>query len=251
MRISTSIASYIIVILPFFLNSICYSQNSQEVIAVPIENKEGSVDVIVGSIQEILNDAEEAKKIGDYKTAEACYKAVIEYSPQNARLHVDLANLYRFGLGLFEQAIKEYKIAESLSGDNKKGIGFCQEMEGQIYLNDLHIPKEAVSEFEKSLDSNLENINNIPLLFNLAVALNKVDRGEEAENYLKKIIELNPESDFAYVSRGQLLTNSGDYEGAINALIKAKQITSNKELTVIADSAIDIIKNIRKENTTQ
>jgi len=225
-----------------------FPQTKDRTVTVFLENKNGSPDAIVGSVEEIYEDARLAIESGDYKRAEAYYKALIDNDQNNPSFHFQLANLYEFNLYLFEDAIKEYRLAEEgLRANDIKLKAYYQEIIGQIYLNSLAKPEEAIIALQESLQTNPDNIHSQPLLYNLAVALCSVGRKEEGKDYFRKVIELQPDSNYAYVSGAQLLIFQEDYKGALAGLMKAKEITSDEIFKGTIDRAIEAVKSAMQE----
>lgn len=225
-----------------------FPQTKDRIVTVFLENKNGPPDAIVGNAGEIYEDARLAIESGDYKRAEACYKALIENDQNNPSLHFQLARLYEFNLHLFEAAIKEYRLAEEgLRANDIELKAYYQEIIGQIYLNSLAKPEEAIIAFQDSLRTNPDNIHNQPLLYNLAVALCSAGRMEEGKDYFRKVIQLQPDSNYAYVSGAQLLIFQEDYKGALAGLIKAKEITSDEAFKETIDRAIEAVTSAMQE----
>jgi tetratricopeptide (TPR) repeat protein len=213
-------------------------------LTVEVENQQGTIDLVLGTREDIQRRAERAIENKNYKEAESCYKAILQHNPGDCETHIYLAHLHRYGIRQINDAIAEYKKAiECLRYiSNKKAIGLCQEMLGQIYLNDLNMPQEAVEEFKKSQENDPDNTTNIKLLFNLGVALKQLGRADEAAPYFNKIVEMNPESDLAYVVRAQALASQGQLTEALDALQKAKELAKSEETLTMINAAIESLK---------
>jgi tetratricopeptide (TPR) repeat protein len=232
---------YFLFVSIFILQNTAFAEEKQ-LVFVTFPRKDGKSDVIVGSAEDIMKDAEKFEKAGSYKDAQICYRAVIDQAPVNYHptAHLMLGNIYRFNLGLPEEGIKEYEKAVAITQGPQESL--IHRVIGETYLNDLNMPKEAIPELKKSLENNPENIQTI---YNLAVAFSHNGNTEEGIIYFNKVIQLYPESDFAYVSQAQLFIFKEDYQSALDALNKAKQITTNEDLLKVIDNTIDAINKIQ------
>lgn len=231
------VAAYVLLLI-----SKVFAQSDQDVVTAEIENPDGSINIVIGTPEDMLKRAQQAVDGKDYKQAESRYRGVLAYYPHHARTHIDLANLLRYGMKRYTEAIEEYRKAIESGGTNKKGIAFCHELIGEVYLNDLAMPQEAIEEFKKSIESDPANAKNPSILFNLTVALKQSGRTEEALEYRQKTIKAAPESDLGLMARGELLANEGKHEEALLFLEKARERLNHGALLPVIDNAIKAIK---------
>lgn len=226
------------------LRPLCYAQQSNDLLTVEIENQDGTVDIVLGNREDIKKRAERAIENKNYNEAKSCYKTILKQNPGDCEIHTYLAHLYRYGMGQINNAVVEYKNAIGCLSytANKKAIGFCQNMLGQVYLNNLNMPKEAAEEFKKSQINDSDGATDLSLLFNLGVALKRLGLRDEADSYFKKIIEIKPESDFAYLVRAQFFVSQGQLARASEALEKAKELAKSEEMLSVVNVAIESLK---------
>ena len=127
---------------------------------------------------------------GDYTRAEAYFRAVLEQNPETPGVHYELGKIIL--------------LASHDAGARERAR---KEFEAELALN----PDNAAAEYQ------------------LALLARRLNRVEEAEQRFRRAIELNPDFVEAYVGLGKILIASGNLQGAIVILEKARSLEPENE----------------------
>lgn len=157
---------------------------------------------------------------------------------------------FRQALAVATESLKEFEAKKSsLDPDVKADVGWgLHNAIGHAYLyagrrhGDPKDFEESISEFKKALEFDPDNYR---VLSNLGTAqLFLADRlhGEEAERNLvsaekmfRRVLQLKPKYDFAYVRLAQIAKEHGDLETAENFAVLAKENPSEMTKEYVAD----------------
>lgn len=121
----------------------------------------------------------------------------------------------------FDPDLKECMLLIKLS---KKSISM-KEAASEIFKEGKFA--EAIESFEECLK--LDDLNaayNSTLLLNIAIAHNKLDKKEEAIRALTRAVKYNPKYAKAYVKRGEMYVDIGEFDEAIRDFSTASEYDS-------------------------
>ncbi len=152
------------------------------------------------------------------QTACAAYKAAIEKTPDDWRLH------YRFGM--LALAAKRYTLAAEHLRIVRKGIPWDTSVYNNLgaALSSCGRFDEAIAEYEKAL---AVDSHDATAHYNLGVALRKHGRIDEALGHYEEAIKIDPAHALAHINLADLLGERGRHDEAVAHLRKALEIDPN------------------------
>jgi len=163
---------------------------------------------------------------GEYEKAQRIYKQILKKQPNNKdALHL-LGVAYR-QLGFPKRAIEF--ITKAIKLDPNQGSFYTNLARAKSDLT--NIPADEILELAEialTLDSSLPEAHNLR-----ALALKKLDRNEEAEELLKKLVELYPQNPEINRNYGVLLREQKRFEEALDFFITAMRFQPNEVETIV------------------
>ncbi|MEW6108588.1 MAG: tetratricopeptide repeat protein [Nitrospirota bacterium] len=172
----------------------------------------------------------------------AIWEDTIKKSPNKARPHANLANLYH-EMGLYNKAEDEYL----------KAIGISPSFAG-LYNNLGNVYKaqgrydEAIKEYRTSIRIDPRFAEGY---YNLGATLYEIGDMEEAHIYLEKTLEISPEFFDAYVTIGNIFDDIGMKEKALRAYAKALEVNPYSHMAYynrgVLYEGMGDIENARKD----
>lgn len=172
------------------------------------------------------NDPDSQKVFYDKSIAD--FQSALNIEPDSADTYKNLAFVY-LSKGDNASAIEPLKqlIAREQSLDGYKFLGEIYYVNG-TNLKAQEKNDEAKAEFNKSIDVLEEGLKNYPdnaeMLVTLSTAYIGADRGDEAINKYKKLVESKPDDKNIRYNYGVLLLGADDFEGAETQFKKAIEI---------------------------
>ncbi|WP_209003798.1 tetratricopeptide repeat protein [Labrenzia sp. CE80] len=157
------------------------------------------------------------QKQGEIEKAQRLYKQVLKKVPSNPDANHLLGVCYR-QLGFPKRALEFIQKAIKLADDRAPFYAnlarTMSDLPGTTPESTLAVTQKALS-----LDPTIIEAQNLQ-----AVALSKLERLEEAEEILQRLIGRHPEHPDAYRNYGILLRNNGDYDKAAVFFFKCTQL---------------------------
>jgi len=203
------------------------------------------------SIDKILQHAEDAIKLGEFKEAEANFKKALILKPDTAEIYYNLATIQQ-ALNSLDDAEANFKKAIRL----KPNFAKAHSNLGAV-LNKLTKYNDAILCFQKAIKLK----PNYALAYNnLGATFHKIVKFDDAETYLKKAIELKPDYADAYLNIGNTQKELGKLEEAEISTKKAMSLDSKnitaysnlslilKELGRLEEAKVNCIKAIGLKN---
>jgi len=157
---------------------------------------------------------------GRFNLAANFYKRALKYEPQNFYAHYNLGITYRHK-GLFEKAMKEFKKARDLNPNL---------VDTHIAIGKLQYQQKQFDDARKTLEDASENSKSAILKYNLGMVYKKEGKMAEAKAVFLQAIEMEKSGEIAYKSSEQLgiiYATQGDFENAVYFLKKAIQLSPN------------------------
>ena len=137
---------------------------------------------------------------------------------------IERGNLY-LDLRLFEESKLDFDYAATLAKDDtsvaqvKKGLAAYY-----LYTRDFHTSVKLLEEVLAIYPDDLASLNNV------AIALEDIDRKDEAIEYLKRVVEIDPDFYPAYINIVFKLRHVERYEEALSYFDKAAAIQAQDPL---------------------
>jgi tetratricopeptide (TPR) repeat protein len=180
-----------------------------------------SIDATFSTATSQLNLGTALEEAGDVPGAIKCYRAAIEYEPNNARMWVNMATgLYQ--LNQVNEAVKCLKVSLQLAPDvpqNISNLGRMEAARGNL--------EEAFKQFTRALDLKPDFA---PAHLGLGTTLLATGHPDEALRHLKTAVELDPGSGQAHVLLGTFFEAQDNLEKAVPQYEEAVRLTP-KEAT--------------------
>jgi len=172
-------------------------------------------------LQAQLETAQRAFIAGDYESATAIYEEIIARNGGTAELYHNLAHYYRYWYKFPES---EAAFLQSLALDSTNHRVFTDL--GKLYRN--------MGEYEKAetvLERSIALQPNDPetYSFGFGYLYLEQERFEEAQHSFERSLELDPNYDLGLTGLGDVLSRTGDYEGAVDYYKQALAINSQSE----------------------
>ncbi len=159
-----------------------------------------------------------------YDEAIVYLEKALKLEPKNLNIRYNLASTYR-DKGRFDEAISEYKKIIDCQQDYPN----IHNDLGDIYQN-LGRKEEAFREYSKEIEyckaKLSDKVEDVIILNNLAYALCGIGEYTRAKDTVKRAITLKPKYRQAYLTLAKICEKQGKADGAIIALNKAKQLST-------------------------
>jgi len=162
--------------------------------------------------------AEVLEKTGNLEKAlEACDKAIkINSELIGAWLHK--GNILR-RLKKFDEALEAYN--KTIDLDTKFIEGYISK--GETF-SEMKKYNEALAVYEEALKLSPNSINSVFSLIGKGMALNSLERYEEASDSLLKASNIMPDNYLIWLQLSKVFTNFGQYENAVYSLKKSASL---------------------------
>ena len=209
---------------------------------VILKKKAGdSASALDESARETLVQANDLFEERKFSLAAELYRSLLEEFPDLYQIRLNLANCL-IELQNYEPAVEEYhKVLKGLQAEPEetrdiKSIAQVHASIGEAYLS-LDQFQEAEDYFKNSLEI---NPSDPALPFNMAEILMHAGRAEEAVRYYEMAVRLKPDWPKAYLKLGYAWLNRGDNEKAVESFKKVIEIAPADDPD--AELAKDILK---------
>ena len=168
--------------------------------------------------EEIARYAHELYEDGKVAMSLIQLQEALEINPSSSSLHFNKA-LALDSMNSFEEAIKEYKAALELTGDDLEALNSLAIDYTRIGLYDL-----AIETFEK-----IENIDRDfePSYCNRIIAYTEMNKHEKAEEMFYLAQQIKPDCALCFYNIGNSLFIRGEYQKAISCWIKTSKLESD------------------------
>ncbi len=180
----------------------------------------------------LFKQAASQQKAGNLETAARLYQQILLQNPRLAEVHNNLGLIFQ-AIGHLELARKEYEEAIRVVPDYA------------LALNNLASLLFASSQYEQASGLWLKAMQKDPLeadyYYNLGLCYARMNQPKQGIDYLQLTLKLNPQFMPALFLLGQLLSSSGDYEGALKAY--------ERSLALVSDDADGWRVNIQRQIT--
>jgi len=193
------------------------------------------------------------QRLGRFKEAIESFKKVTEIDPRDDKAFMQLAQTYEV-LSAYEEAIGAYKMVISLApgspqaadaekriGENERRLETRRHFEAAADLIRKEKWPEALKETEATLASEPENPH---ALFNHGLVLHQLKEDEQAIEYLKRAVAIDPKLYKAYYQLGVIYDDLGQYKEAVGFY---EQALATGEKTPEAEKAkgrLDVLRSI-------
>lgn len=197
---------------------------------VTIENNEVKIHINTNQLESLAKDYKKAIALCEsrnFEDAKLLLSSLIEKNPTNSEFYRIFGQIYSEE-GDQESAINY--LIESLKWNNKNTYALT--MMGNIYFKYKEDADTALIYFNQVLKI---NPNDHLALNNIGSQLGKMDRLDEAKDYLNRALESNPKFPNTYFGLALISDKSGNLQEAFNLYLIALQFCDKKD---------DIYKNI-------
>jgi tetratricopeptide (TPR) repeat protein len=188
--------------------------------------------------QSDINEAVENMQQGNFDSAIATLKKMIEDNPEDANAYY-LLSLSYLKKNMLPEAIKALMRTTELAPNFAKAynqLGICYQQQKEL--------DKALESYEKALKIDPKLVDG---WYNKGLILFELSRIPEALNCFEKALELKPDEPEFLEMAGRCYIHERDYSRAIDYLEKAKKGYSSQEKIEFLEQLISKLKEIQKQ----